>query len=190
MDNPSDERKWKVLKSEYLFRRPWLTARRDEVLLPNGARNPEYYVLEYPNWVNVLAITKEQKFLMVRQYRHGLGRTCYELCAGVCEATDADPMASAKRELLEETGYGRGEWRLWMAISANASAMNNLTYCYLATDVELIDRQHLEATEDLTVHLLTIEEVRRLLLDDEVKQSLMAAPLWKYFYLYDNETKR
>ena len=63
--------------------------------------------------------------------------------------------------------------------------MNNLTYCYLATDVEPVDTQHLEATEDLTVHLLTVDEVRQLLMNDEVKQSLMAAPLWKYFYLYD-----
>ena len=54
-----DDRKWKVLKSEYLFKRPWLTARRDEVELPNGVRNPEYYVLEYPDWVNVLAITRD-----------------------------------------------------------------------------------------------------------------------------------
>lgn len=180
-----DDRKWKVLKSEYLFKRPWLTARRDEVELPNGVRNPEYYVLEYPNWVNVLAITRDKKFLMIRQYRHGLGKTCFELCAGVCEPRDGDPMVSAKRELLEETGYGRGEWRLWMTVSANASAMNNLTYCYLATDVEPVDTQHLEAMEDLTVHLLTVDEVRQLLMDDEVKQSLMAAPLWKYFYLYD-----
>ena len=55
----------------------------------------------------------------------------------------------------------------------------------LATDVEPVDTQHLEATEDLTVHLLTVDEVRQLLMNDEVKQSLMAAPLWKYFYLYD-----
>ena len=108
MKASDDDRKWKVLKSEYLFKRPWLTARRDEVELPNGARNPEYYVLEYPNWVNVLAITRDGKFLMVRQYRHGLGKTCYELCAGVCEATDASPLDAARRELLEETGYFYG----------------------------------------------------------------------------------
>ena len=54
-----DDKKWKVLNREYLFRRPWLTVRRDEIQLPNGNTNPEFYVLEYPDWVNVIAITKD-----------------------------------------------------------------------------------------------------------------------------------
>ena len=90
---------------------PWLTARKDHVLLPTGAENKEYYVLEYPDWINVLAITRDGKFLMERQYRHGLGMTCYEICAGVCEKGES-PLESARRELYEETGFGGGEWLL------------------------------------------------------------------------------
>ena len=54
-----EDKKWTILKSEYLIRRPWLTARRDHVRFPDGRENPEYYVLEYPDWVNVIAITKD-----------------------------------------------------------------------------------------------------------------------------------
>ena len=97
-----DEKKWQVLHSEYLISRPWLTARRDHVRLPNGAENKEYYVLEYPDWVNVIAITAEGKFIMERQYRHGLQWTGYEICAGVCEKGET-PLQSAQRELYEET---------------------------------------------------------------------------------------
>jgi hypothetical protein len=68
-----------------------------------------------------------------------------------------------------------------MTISANPGTITNLTHCFLATDVEQISTQHLEETEDLTVHLLTEEEVRALLERDEMRQALMAAPLWKYF---------
>lgn len=180
IENDKNERKWKVLDREYLFRRPWLTARRDRVELPTGAVIPEYYVLEYPDWVNTIAVTREGLFVMIRQYRHGLGETRYEICAGVREEGE-DPMESARRELYEETGYGNGKWEKLMTVSANTSAMNNLTHCYLATDVEPVSTQHLEATEDLTVHLLTVDEVKQLLLNDEIRQSLMAAPLWKYF---------
>ncbi len=179
----TDDRKWEVLESEYLIKRPWLTARRDRVKLPTGIEIPEYYILEYPDWVNVIAITKEGKFVMVRQYRHGIRETRYEICAGVCEKGE-EPMVSAQRELYEETGYGNGQWSLFMTISANASTMTNLTYCYLAIDVEQISTQHLEETEDLSVHLLDKEEVKALLMNDEVKQALMAAPLWKYCALY------
>ena len=74
-----------------------------------------------------------------------------------------------------------------MTISGNASTITNMTHCYLATDVEPISTQHLEDTEDLSMHLLSREEVKTLLMNDEVKQALMAAPLWKYFALYDGE---
>ncbi len=176
-----DTKKWKILKSEYLFRRPWLTARRDCVQLPSGVINDEYYILEYPAWVNVIARTTAGEFVFIRQYRHGLEQTCFELVAGVVDATDASPEEAAKRELYEETGYGGGEWRLLTVLSANASAMNNLSYCYMAEGVSKISEQHLEPTEDIDVHLLSAEEVRGLLERDEIKQALMAAPLWKYF---------
>jgi 8-oxo-dGTP pyrophosphatase MutT (NUDIX family) len=176
----TDDRKWEILSSEYLIQRPWLTARRDHVKLPTGVENKEYYILEYPDWVNVIAITKEGEFVMIRQYRHGLGETRYELSAGVCEEGE-DPMESARRELYEETGYGGGEWQLWMTVSPNPSTSTNLTYSFLATDVERISTQHLESTEDITVHLLSEAEVRALLENDEIRQALMAAPLWKYF---------
>ncbi len=176
-----DPKKWEVVKSEYLFRRPWLTARRDHVRLPDGTEQPEYYVLEYPDWVNVIARTRDGSFVLIRQYRHGIGRTCYELCAGCVEPTDASPEAAARRELLEETGFGGGQWHLLATLSANASSTNNLTHCFVATDVEHICGQHLEATEDITVHLLTASEVRRLLQQNAILQATMAAPLWQYF---------
>ena len=174
------EKAWKTVSSKYLFRRPWLTVRCEDMLLPNGNHIPEYYILEYPDWVNTIAITKDGKFVFVRQYRPGLGRTSYELCAGVCDKEDASPLVSAQRELWEETGYGKGNWQEYMVISANPSTHTNLTHCFLATDVEPIDHQHLEDTEDLSVHLLTFEEVKQLLENNEIMQSLNTAPLWKY----------
>ena len=171
---------WKTLDSKYLFKKPWLTARVDKVQLPTGAIIDEYYILEYPEWVNTIAITKDGKFVFVRQYRHGIGKTVSELCAGVVEEGE-DPMDAAKRELLEETGFGGGEWTPWMTISANASTHTNLTHCFLATGVEPIGEQHLDNGEDIKVRFFSREEVLEMLRQGEVWQSLMAAPLWKYF---------
>ena len=89
--------KWQVLSSEYLSRKPWFTVRRESLELPNGNRIPDYYVLEYPDWVNVIAVTKAGKLLFVRQYRHGLGEVGVELCAGVREKSDPSPEAASRR---------------------------------------------------------------------------------------------
>ena len=176
----SEDGKWDIINSEYLFRRPWLTVRHDQVRLPDGRINPEFYVLEYPDWVNVIAITEDGMFVLERQYRHGLGKTCYEIPAGVIEKGET-PLEAAKRELQEETGYGEGEWETLMTVSGNCSTTSNLTHCFLAKGVRKVSSQHLDNTEDLSVCLLTVEQVRELLVSDKLRQALMAAPLWKYF---------
>ena len=179
-DAINEDGRWETISSEYLFRRPWLTVRHDKVRLPDGRINPEFYVLEYPDWVNIIAITADGEFVMERQYRHGLDKTCYELAAGVVEDGET-PLEAARRELEEETGYGGGEWKELMLISGNPSTTSNLTHCLLAVGVEKVSAQHLDSTEDLSVCLLALDQVRQLLVSDKIRQSLMAAPLWKYF---------
>lgn len=172
---------WTVLSSAYIAREPWFTVRREKVQLPNGSIIPSYYVMEYPAWINVIAITKEGKMVMERQYRHGLARADYELCAGVVDPTDATPLDAAQRELLEETGYGNGTWKQLMVTSVNPGTHTNLTYCFVATGVEKVTEGHLEPTEDIAVELLSPGEVRKLLEQDRIMQALHVAPLWRYF---------
>lgn len=174
--------KWKLLQSDYLFKEPWLTVRKQKMELPDGVVVPSYFVLEYPAWVCVVALTKEGKMIMVRQFRVGIERVLIELCAGVVEPEDTTFMDAAKRELLEETGYGNGKWELYMTTSANPGTHTNLTYCFLATDLEKIGSSHPEETEDLSVELWQPEEILNMLQKDEILQSIHAAVLWKYFY--------
>ena len=172
--------KWKSLCSEYIIKRPWLTARRDKIELPDGRIIPEFYVLEYPEWVNVIAITTDGKFVMERQYRYAADSTNYEIPCGVMEQGET-PLEAAMRELKEETGYGGGQWRELMCISANPTSMANMTHCFVATGVEKVSDQHLDATEELEVHLLSRDEVLTLLQNNEIIQSLMIAPLLRFF---------
>ena len=177
-----DSMKWEVLESEYLHRRPWLTVRRDKVRLPDGTVHPEYYVLEYPTWVNVIALTPEGKFVMVKQYRHGLGIVATELCAGVAEEGEV-PLEAARRELLEETGFGGGEWELLSVLCANPGSQNNLSYSFVARGVVRVAEQHLDETEDVRVEILDEEQVWDMLVNDDLKQVIMAGPLWRFFGL-------
>ncbi len=181
-DSDNDPMKWTVVESEYLFRRPWLTARRDRVRLPSGVEVPEFYVLEYPEFCNVIAITREGKFLIELQYRHAAGFTGYEIPAGCVEEGET-PLQAAQRELYEETGYGGGTWTPFMTVYQNPSSCNNQAHTFLAVGVEKISTQHLEASEDIRVVLMDPDEVFERLQNQEFHQALMTAPLWKYFYL-------
>ena len=176
-----ENRKWEVLKSTPLLNLgPWLNVRQEEVLLPTGTIIPSWFVMEFPNWINVIAITKEGDFVMIDQYRHALGETHYELVAGVVDEGET-PLQAAQRELSEETGFGGGNWQQFMMLSPNPTNHTNISYTFLATDVEQIGEPHQEPSEDIHIHVLTRQEVEQLLHEGEIIQALHAAPLWKYF---------
>ena len=173
-------KKWTTLDSRYIIQRPWLTARVDRVQLPNGVIHPEHYVLEYPDWVNIIAITRDDQFVMIRQYRHAMDQVLIELCAGVSEKGET-PEQSARRELLEETGYGGGTWTEILTIGQNPSICDNITHCFLAEGVQRLADQALEPTEDIEVLLMSRQQVLDMLRNNQMLQALMAAPLWRYF---------
>lgn len=175
-----EELKWKTLSSEYIMKSPWMTVRKDVMQLPNGQVHPSYWCLEYPDWINIIAITKDGKFIFERQYRHGLDVVEWEMPAGVVEKGE-EPLHAAQRELMEETGFGGGEWSLFMEACQNPSTCNNITHTYLARGVEHTGKQHFDRTEDLDVYLLSEDDVKELLEKGEIKQALMAGPLWKFF---------
>ena len=174
--------KWTTLESRYIIKRPWLTARVDSVQLPDGRINPEHYVLEYPDWVNVIAVTEDDEIVFIRQYRHAMDVVSVEIPAGVIEPGE-EPMDAAKRELAEETGYGGGEWQWLMDVAQNPSICNNMTHCFLARGVKRLGDQHLDAGEDIAVLTLTHAEALAMMRrGGDMTQALMLAPLWRYFY--------
>lgn len=175
----NDPQPWDVLESKYLHRRPWMTLRQEAVRLSNGRTIDDYYVQEFPAWVNVLAVTLDGDVVLIRQYRHGLGNVSWELPAGVLEEGEAI-IEGARRELLEETGYSGGTWSPLMELSANPALQNNISYSFLAEGVQKSTEQHLDATEEITVHLVPLVNLRTILLNGEMIQALHAAPVLKY----------
>lgn len=189
MENP-ENRPWKVLSSRYLVQRPWCTVRLERLEMPDGRSVPEYYVFEYPDWVNVIATTREGRLVLVSQYRHGLGETAWEIPAGCIEPSDPSPLAAAQRELREETGYGGGRWRQLTVVAPNPATQNNRTYCFVAEGVERLGDQQLDATEQIDVRTASRDEVLDLLHTDRIRQALMAAPLWRYLYETEKQPDR
>jgi len=176
-------KKWKTISSKYLHQhKPWGVFRKDHVQTANGFDIPDYYVIEYPDWVNVIGLTKKNEIILIEQYRHALGVIAFELPAGVIDEGE-NPLVAAKREMLEETGYGNGTWNAFCTLCANPATHTNLTYSFLATDLEKIQEQKLENSEEIEVQLFSMEEVKDLLNQNKMPQALQAAALWKYIAL-------
>jgi 8-oxo-dGTP pyrophosphatase MutT (NUDIX family) len=163
--------KWKVLESEYLFTEPWLTIRRDKCELPNGHVMPAFYVQEYPTWVCAFALTKEYKVVMIKQYRHGIQEISIEPPGGVVEKGE-EPLTAIKREVMEETGYEFQSFEFLGRVCANPSTSDNYLHMFLATGGKKKGEQKLDDAEDLEVVIYTIDELKQLLKENKIVQSL------------------
>ena len=168
---------WKTCHSEYIHKDPWATLRTDKCEMPDGRIVEQYYVLEYPNWVNAVAITENNKILMVRQYRHAAGIVSLEIPGGVIDG-DETPEHAVKRELLEETGYQFDSLELLCTVYANPSTANNHTYCFLGTGGKKVQGQSLDEHEEIVVEEYTIDEIKQLLAENKIAQALHCTGLF------------
>lgn len=168
-------RPWKVTASRYLLRDKWLTVRADDCVTQSGATVAPYYVLEYPDWAHVAAFDGEGRLLVIRQYRHALGRVCVELPGGIVEAGDDSPLTTARRELAEETGYEADQWESLGAFSPNPATHTNTFHGYLAAPVRFLAAPSPETTEDVTHEFISVSDLLGLISTSEFAQGMQVA---------------
>lgn len=169
---------WKTLSSKYLFKDTWFTLRADTCETQEGKVITPYYVYEFPNWVIAVALTEDGRFILERQYRHALGVTNFELPGGCVDDTDASLEDAVRRELREETGYEFTEVEYLGKTSANPSTNSNLAHFFLAKGGKLVSKQELDPNEEIEVYLYTWEELRKLLQEGGLIQSMHVTALF------------
>jgi len=169
---------WKTIKSEYLFKDLWFTVRKDTCERPDGRIIEPYYVYEFPEWVTAVALDRDGKFIMERQYRHAAGLTMYELPGGCVDPTDASYEAAIARELKEETGYVFDSFEYLGKISANPSTNNNWMHMFIARGGINSAEQELDHNEDIELYLMEKKEVEELLRTNQIYQAMHVTTLF------------
>jgi 8-oxo-dGTP pyrophosphatase MutT (NUDIX family) len=147
--------------------------------MPSGQLIEPYHVLEYPDWINVVALTTDLEIVLVRQYRHGAGQVLDELPSGVIERSDRSPQEAASRELREETGFSGDRFIPVGQYSPNPANHSNICYTFFAPQVSLVGAAQPDATEDLEVVILPFKDYLRKTWSGELPiQGLHGAALY------------
>ena len=169
---------WKLLESKNVYRDRWLKIRNDTCELPDGRIIDPYFVIEVPSWTNMVIITKEERIVLVRQYRHALGTTTLELPGGILEKGEL-PKASAIREMQEETGYVSEEVEFIMQISPNPALMNNTAYFFLARNAEKLTHTSFDPFEDIEIETYSKEALKQLLMDGKLQHGVQQGAIYQ-----------
>jgi 8-oxo-dGTP pyrophosphatase MutT (NUDIX family) len=168
---------WTVTASRLLFADRWLRVRADDCVTADGHEIKPFYVLEYPDWVHIVAVTTDQNVIMICQYSHGLGGTEFGLPAGTMDKTDTDPLTAAARELLEETGYHSDDLRLVASHSPNTATHRNRVHVVLALAASKVAPQALDPSEVIEVELVPLHSIVDRVLNGDISQSMHVAAL-------------
>lgn len=163
---------WKVEGSTYLMRDPWLTVRADTCRTPNGHVIAPYYVLEYPDWVMVALFDSRNRILLNSQYRHAIARVSRELPCGNIDPEDASPEDTARRELLEETGYTADRFEPCGVFSPIAASHSNQVYCFAAFNGRKVAEPKPDPAEEIECEFLEVREIFDLIDRGEFPQIL------------------
>lgn len=155
--------KWRVKDSRRVLDHRWAKVRRDSCILPNGSEIDDYYYWEGGDFAQVFALTAESQVILVRQYKHGVKEVVLELPAGMIEATDASPLATAQRELLEETGFEANRWQSLGILHVSSAKATTRAYPFLAHIARWRHAPRLDNEEDIQVILSSIPEVLDLI---------------------------
>lgn len=162
---------WDVIKSEIMYRCRIFSVRRDQSRSARSGTH-DFHVLEIGDFVNVVPLTRDDRVVMVRQFRHGIRDVTLEVPAGLVDATDAAPADAALRELREETGYASHRIAPLGVVHPNPAIMNNRCHVFVAYDVEAVGAPQWDTTEELAVELVHLDDVPGLIRRGVVSNAL------------------
>lgn len=169
---------WKVLESKSLFSSGLFQLKSDRCELPDGRIMPNYYVMNFPDWVNILPVTSKGQMILVKQYRHASGRDHLEVPGGSMDPSlNETAQEGALREMLEETGFHSTQVEKIGSHFPNPAIQSNQMHTFVAWDSIETQAQALDEFEDLELYFCSFEKLKEHLIKGDIDHSIMIASI-------------
>ncbi len=170
--------KWKSLESKQVFKSGLVSVDQEKCEMPDGRIMPSYYILRFPDWVNIVPVTSDNKVVLIKQYRHATGEIHWEVPGGAVHRGE-DPKLGALRELEEETGYTSSQLVKVAENFPNPALQDNRIHTYLAKNCVLKGPQSLDPFEEIEVVLMELTQLRKVLAEGMFNHNIVVASLYQ-----------
>lgn len=172
-----EENPWKTLGADEKYDNPWINVTEYQVINPSGGQGI-YGKVHFKNLaIGIIPLDKDQHTWLVGQYRYPLGQYSWEIPEGGGKL-GIDPLDSAKRELLEETGLKAGRWTRIQDMHLSNSVSDEFAIIYLAEELTQHEAEP-EETEQLLIKRIPFEEAYQMVLNGEITDAMSVAALLK-----------
>lgn len=153
--------------------------REDVCERDSDKKTANFFVIENPDWVNVIALTGDKQVVLIEQFRHGSDEIVLEIPGGLIDGDEQEETA-AKRELLEETGYSSNEFVYLGKSRPNPAIQNNWVYHFAALNCEKTEETAFDEHESVVTKLVSLNEIPGLIEDERITHSLVLAAFYKF----------
>lgn len=170
-------KRWRTLKDEVAFKGRIFRYRQLVRESTTQEMRGDFDVLDFLDWVNIVALTTDNKLLLVKQYRQGVDDITLEIPGGAVHMGE-DPKLAAIRELREETGFEAKTIESLGVLQPNPAIQSNRCHIYLARDCVKVGEPELDPLEELEVEQRSISHVNEMIKNGEIQHSLVLSALF------------
>jgi 8-oxo-dGTP pyrophosphatase MutT (NUDIX family) len=175
--NPKPEI-WKRQASQQIADCRVFKVREDTCERESDKLEHSFFVIESPDWVNVIALDAENRVVLIEQFRHGTEEIVLEIPGGMIDAGET-PETAARRELLEETGFASEQFIFLGKSRPNPAIQNNWIYHFAAVNCEKIQETAFDEHESVVTKLVSLDEIPKLIESEQITHSLVLAAFYK-----------